>query len=130
MLCGLMNQINYLGANNATTAAEIASSVNKSASIGQFAGVDPSTTAAIATAMQATGVDTERTGTTISRIYTNISKGSSATKAQHEMWEELGFTATGIASSMQKDGTGTLMKVFGAINNAGRTENCRTEYAV
>lgn len=112
----LMNQINYLGANNATTAAEIASSVNKSASIGQLAGVDPSTTAAIAAAMQATGVDTERTGTTISRIYTNISKGSSATKAQHEMWEELGFTATGIASSMQKDGTGTLMKVFGAIN--------------
>lgn len=112
----LMNQINYLGANNATTAAEIASSVNKSASIGQLAGVDPSTTAAIATAMQATGVDTERTGTTISRIYTNISKGSSATKAQKEMWEELGFTATGIASSMQKDGTGTLMKVFGAIN--------------
>lgn len=112
----LMNQINYLGANNATTAAEIASSVNKSASIGQLAGVDPSTTAAIATAMQATGVDTERTGTTISRIYTNISKGSSATKAQKEMWEELGFTAEGVAKSMQKDGTGTLMKVFGAVN--------------
>lgn len=32
----LMNQINYLGANNATTAAEIASSVNKSASIGSL----------------------------------------------------------------------------------------------
>lgn len=112
----LMNQINYLGANNATTAAEIASSVNKSASIGQLAGVDPSTTAAIATAMQATGVDTERTGTTISRIYTNISKGSSATKAQQEMWEELGFTATGVASSMQKNGTKTLQQVFSAIN--------------
>lgn len=112
----LMNQINYLGANNATTAAEIASSVNKSASIGQLAGVDPSTTAAIATAMQATGVDTERTGTTISRIYTNISKGRSATKAQKEMWEELGFTAEGVAKSMQKDGTGTSMKVFGAVN--------------
>ena len=112
----LMNQINYLGANNATTAAEIASSVNKSASIGQLAGVDPSTTAAIATAMQATGVDTERTGTTISRIYTNISKGSSATKTQKEMWEELGFTAEGVAKSMQTDGTGTLMKVFGAVN--------------
>lgn len=32
------------------------------------------------------------------------------------MWRELGFTAEGIASSMQKDGTGTLLKVFGAIN--------------
>lgn len=112
----LMNQINYLGANNATTAAEIASSVNKSASIGQLAGVDPSTTAAIATAMQATGVDADRAGTTISRIYTNISKGKSATDAQDGMWRELGFTAEGIASSMQKDGTGTLLKVFGAIN--------------
>ena len=112
----LMNQINYLGANNATTAAEIASSVNKSASVGQLAGVDPSTTAAIATAMQATGVDTERTGTTISRIYTNISKGDSATKAQKEMWATLGFSATGVAKSMQKDGTGTLQKVFAAIN--------------
>lgn len=112
----LMNQINYLGANNATTAAEIASSVNKSASIGQLAGVDPSTTAAIATAMQATGVDADRVGTTISRIYTNISKGKSATDAQNGMWRELGFTAEGIASSMQKDGTGTLLKVFGAIN--------------
>ena len=112
----LMNQINYLGANNATTAAEIASSVNKSASVGQLAGVDPSTTAAIATAMQATGVDTERTGTTISRIYTNISKGDSATKAQKEMWAELGFSATGVAKSMQEDGTGTLQKVFAAIN--------------
>lgn len=112
----LMNQINYLGANNATTAAEIASSVNKSASIGQLAGVDPSTTAAIVTAMQASGVDTDRTGTTVSRIYTNISKGSSATKAQKEMWEELGFTATGVAASMQKDGTKTLQQVFSAIN--------------
>ena len=112
----LMNQINYLGANNATTAAEIASSVNKSASVGQLAGVDPSTTAAIATAMQATGVDTERTGTTISRIYTNISKGDSATKAQKKMWATLGFSASGVAKSMQEDGTGTLQKVFAAIN--------------
>ena len=112
----LMNHINYLGANNATTAAEIASSVNKSASVGQLAGVDPSTTAAIATAMQATGVDTERTGTTISRIYTNISKGDSATKAQKEMWATLGFSASGVAKSMQEDGTGTLQKVFAAIN--------------
>lgn len=112
----LMNQINYLGENNATTAAEIAFSVNKSASIGQLAGVDPSTTAAIVTAMQASGVDTDRTGTTVSRIYTNISKGSSATKAQQEMWEELGFSATGVAKSMQENGTETLKQVFKAIN--------------
>lgn len=112
----LMDWINYLGATNATTAAEIAQSVNQSASVGQLAGIDPSVTAAIATAMQATGVSTDRVGTTITRIYTNISKGASATAAQKEMWQELGFTAEGVAKAMQTDGVGTLKSVFAAVN--------------
>lgn len=112
----LMNQINYLGANNATTAAAIANSVNQSASIGQMAGVAPEVTAAIVTAMQASGVADERVGTTVSRIYTNISKGSSATKKQKEAWAALGFDAEDVAASMQEDSTGTLRQVFAAIN--------------
>lgn len=112
----LMNQINYLGANNATTAAAIANSVNQSASLGQMAGVAPEVTAAIVTAMQASGVADERVGTTVSRIYTNISKGSSATKKQKEAWATLGFDAEDVAASMQEDGTGTLRQVFAAIN--------------
>lgn len=112
----LMNQINYLGANNATTAAAIANSVNQSASIGQMAGAAPEVTAAIVTAMQASGVSDERVGTTVSRIYTNISKGSSATKKQKEAWAALGFDAEDVAASMQEDGTGTLRQVFAAIN--------------
>lgn len=112
----LMNQINYLGANNATTAAAIANSVNQSASLGQMAGVAPEVTAAIVTAMQASGVADERVGTTVSRIYTNISKGSSATKKQKEAWDALGFDAEDVAASMQEDGTGTLRQVFAAIN--------------
>lgn len=112
----LMNQINYLGANNATTAAAIANSVNQSASLGQMAGIAPEVTAAIVTAMQASGVADERVGTTVSRIYTNISKGSSATKKQKEAWAALGFDAEDVAASMQEDGTGTLRQVFAAIN--------------
>ena len=113
----LLDKINYLGAHNATTAGEIAQSVNSAASMGQIAGVDPAATAAMATAMQATGVATDRVGTSISRIYTNLSKGSNATKAQKEMWEELGFTAEGIAKSMQTDGVGTLKEVFTALQD-------------
>ncbi len=114
----LMDQINYLGATNATTAAEIAQSVNKAASMGQIAGLDPAATAALATAMQATGVATDRVGTSITRMYTNLSKGESATKAQKEMFEELGLTAEGVAKSMQEaDGGGvrTMLQVFDAI---------------
>lgn len=112
----LADQINYLGANNATTAAEIASVVNDAASLGQVAGIDPDATAAIGTAMLAMGVDAGRVGTSVKRIYTNISKGSSATKAMKEQWVELGFTAEGVAASMQKDGVGTMQKIFSAID--------------
>lgn len=114
----LMDQINYLAAHNATTAPEVAQSVNQAASFGQIAGIDPAATAAIATAMQATGVATDRVGTSITRIYTNLSKGENATKKQKEMLEELGFTAEGVAKSLTTRGQGvsTLRSIFGAIN--------------
>lgn len=114
----LMDQINYLAAHNATTAPEVAQSVNQAASFGQIAGIDPAATAAIATAMQATGVATDRVGTSITRIYTNLSKGENATKKQKEMLEELGFTAEGVAKSLTTPGQGvsTLRSIFGAIN--------------
>lgn len=114
----LMDQINYLAAHNATTAPEVAQSVNQAASFGQIAGIDPAATAALATAMQATGVATDRVGTSITRIYTNLSKGENATKKQKEMLEELGFTAEGVAKSLTTRGQGvsTLRSIFGAIN--------------
>lgn len=112
----LADQINYLGANSATTAAEIAEAVNAAASLGQIGGVDVATTAALADAMLATGVSSERVGTSIKRMITNFSLGESATKAMKEQWAELGFTAEGIAASMQRDSVGTLNDIFNAIN--------------
>lgn len=113
----LADQINYLGANSATTAAEIANTVNKAGSLGQVAGVDVATTAAMADAMLATGVNTDRAGTALKNMFTRMVKGESATKKTKAMWEELGFTAEGIAKSMMKDSTGTTLAVFEAINN-------------
>lgn len=118
--------INYLGNNYATTAAEIAESVNDAASMGQIAGVDVKATAAIAASMQAMGVSADVTGTSIKRIYTNITKGSMATANQQKAMERLGFTATGLAAAMQMDGTGTLLKVFEAINSLPGEEKLST----
>lgn len=118
--------INYLGNNYATTAAEIAQSVNDAASMGQLAGVDVKATAAIAASMQAMGVSTDRVGTSIKRIYTNITKGSTATAAQEAAFERLGFTATGIAEAMQTDGVGTLLDIFEAVNNLPDAEKLST----
>lgn len=113
----LADQINYLGANSATTAAEIAQVVNDAASLGQVAGIDVSTTAALADAMLATGVGSDKVATSVKRTITNLSKGTSATKAMKEQWEELGFTADGVARAMQEDSIGTLNEVFTAIGN-------------
>ncbi len=113
----LSDQINYLGANSATTAAEIAEVVNEAAGLGQVAGMDPASTAALADAMLAMGVDTGKAANAISRMYVNLSKGSSATAAQKKQWEALGFTAEGVAKAMQADASGTIIDVFEAIQN-------------
>jgi TP901 family phage tail tape measure protein len=113
----LADQINYLGANSATTAAEIASVVNSSGGMGQVAGLTPATTAALADALLAMGIEDSTAATSLRRIVTNMTLGEKATKAQKTTWEELGFTATGVASSMQTDSEGTLLKVFEAINS-------------
>lgn len=113
----LFDQINYLGANSATTAAEIAEAVNSAASLGQVGGVSAATTAALADAMLATGVSTDRVGTSIKRMIVNLSKGASATKAQKEQFEELGMSAEWVAKAMQEDSVGTLDAIFKAIND-------------
>ncbi len=113
----LANQINYLGANNATTAAEIGEVVNKVASFGQVAGMLPDDTAALATALLAMGVHVDVASSSINRMYTNLNKGSSATKAQKEMWKSMGMTAEGVALGMQENATETLKSVFTAIRN-------------
>lgn len=111
------DQINYLGANSATTAAEIAEVVNKAASLGQVGGMSVSTTAAMGDAMLAMGVDASRAATSIKNMTTRVSMGASATDRQKEAWEELGLTAEGVASSMQVDSQGTWLDIFTRIKN-------------
>lgn len=112
----LSDQINYLGANSATTAAEIANVVNDAASLGQIGGLDVSTTAALADAILAMGIDSGSAATSVRRLITNMSLGESATDAQKAMWESLGFTASGVAKSMQEDSVETMKAVFTALN--------------
>ena len=118
----LADQINYLGAHYATTAAEIAQTVNDTGSIGMIAGMDTDQTAALSTALLAMGVNSNTVATSIRRMYTNLTMGSKATKAQKEAFEELGFSATQFAKDMQKvDANGkslapeALKRLFTAI---------------
>ena len=111
----LADQINYLGAHYATTAAEIAQTVNDTGSLGQIAGMDVASTAALSTALLAMGVDSGKVATSIRRMYTNLSMGSKATDAQAAAFEQLGFTAEQFAKDMQKDAPAALKSLFTAI---------------
>lgn len=111
----LADQINYLGAHYATTAAEIAQTVNDTGSLGQIAGMDVQSTAALSTALLAMGVDSGKVATSIRRMYTNLSMGSKATDAQSAAFEQLGFTAEQFAKDMQKDAPAALKSLFTAI---------------
>lgn len=129
----IADSINYLGGHMATTAAEIASVVNTSGGVGQTAGVDLHTTSALAATMLAMGVNDGKAGTSLNRVFTNITLGNSATDAQTGAWNRLGFDPVQIAKDMQstwpngEDGAAsTLYKVFEAISKQDKYQQTAT----
>lgn len=129
----IADSINYLGGHMATTAAEIASVVNTSGGVGQTAGVDLHTTSALAATMLAMGVNEGKAGTSLNRVFTNITLGNSATDAQVGAWNRLGFDPVQIAKNMQSTGpngedgaASTLYKVFEAISKQDKYQQTAT----
>lgn len=129
----IADSINYLGGHMATTAAEIASVVNTSGGVGQTAGVDLNTTSALAATMLAMGVNDGKAGTSLNRVFTNITLGNSATDAQTGAWNRLGFDPVQIAKDMQSTGpngedgaASTLYKVFEAISKQDKYQQTAT----
>lgn len=129
----IADSINYLGGHMATTAAEIASVVNTSGGVGQTAGVDLHTTSALAATMLAMGVNDGKAGTSLNRVFTNITLGNSATDALTGAWNRLGFDPVQIAKDMQSTGpngedgaASTLYKVFEAISKQDKYQQTAT----
>lgn len=127
------DSINYLGGHTATTAAEIANVVNTAGGVGQTAGADLHTTSALAATMLAMGVDEGKAGTSLNRVFTNITLGNSATDAQVGAWNKLGFDPVQIAKDMQSTGPNgedgaalTLTKVFDAISKQDKYQQTAT----
>lgn len=125
----LTDQINYLGNTSATTAAEIAESVNRAGSLGQIAGVSTSTTAALATAMLQAGGDSATVGTSLNRIFVNLTKGSSATETQERGFSNIGMDPETVAKQISMGGstaTETLKQVFSAIGKLDKDKQTST----
>lgn len=83
--------------------------------------------------MLAMGVDEGKAGTSLNRVFTNITLGNSATDAQVGAWNKLGFDPVQIAKDMQSTGpngedgaTLTLTKVFDAISKQDKYQQTAT----
>ena len=83
--------------------------------------------------MLAMGVNDGKAGTSLNRVFTNITLGNSATDAQTGAWNRLGFDPVQIAKDMQSTGpngedgaASTLYKVFEAISKQDKYQQTAT----
>ena len=110
------DMINYLGATTPTTAAEIAGVVNEIAGLGSVAGANFPTLIAMADAVLSVGVNEGKAATGLKRMMTNMTLGTSATKAQRDAWAMLGTDAETVAKGMQQNAADTMISVMESIN--------------
>lgn len=112
---GLVDQINYLGDSTPNSAAKILQIVQRIGPLGEIAGVSAEQIAAMGASI--TALEPEIVSTGLKNMMINLTKGTSATEAQEVAFGELGFTAQGVASGMQKNSKQMIDGILGAIKN-------------
>lgn len=118
-LAGLAN---LLSNHQNSRAADIADVLARQGATAKTAGFQSNETAALASALLATGMESERASTAVKNISSRLTLGNAAATSEKSALAQLGFSAPQIASEMQVDASGTLMKVLGAINNAPKNQ--------
>lgn len=113
----LADSMNHLSNNMASSAAEITRFMLRvGAGAKQFA-ITETQVAAFGSAMIAAGAAPEVAATSFRNLTKALSAGEIATKRQRYAFNELGLDAVEVSEMMQKDATGTIQKVFKALEN-------------
>ncbi len=108
----LADAINYLSNTSAASAPDILDFMSRVGSVGKQYGFTAQQTAAIGSAMIATGAEAEVAATSFRSVGRALTRGASATKSQRRAFKQLGLSATEVAQRMQKDAVGTLRDVI------------------
>ena len=108
----LADAMNHLSNKQASTAAEIMDVVQRIGAQGKTFGLAAKDTAAFASAMIASGADSNVAATSIRNMGRALTKGEAATKRQSDAYEALGLNASDVAARMQQDATGTIVDVL------------------
>lgn len=111
----LADAINHLSNTSASSAPDILEFMSTAASAGEQYGFTAAQTAAIGSAMIASGAQANVASTSFRNVGKALTKGASATKRQRGAYKQLGLDAGKVAKSMQKDATGTLQNVLERI---------------
>ena len=118
----LADQINYLSNNSASTASEISTIVTAVGPLGDVAGISAAQIAALGSTMVGVGVQQDVAATGIRKLATTMVAGSSATKAQATVLQQLGLDATEMAQRMQTDAEGAILTFLEAVSKLPEAE--------
>ena len=118
----LADQINYLSNNSASTASEISTIVTAVGPLGDVAGISAAQIAALGSTMVGVGVQQDVAATGIRKLATTMVAGSSATKAQATVLQQLGLDATEMAQRMQTDAEGAILTFLEAVSKMPEAE--------
>lgn len=114
-LAGLAN---LLSNNSNSKAADIADVMARQGATAKAGGFKIEEATALSSALLAAGLGRERSATAVKNISGRLTMGSAGSKTQQNALAQLGFNPDGLASSMQRDASGSLIKVLDAINKA------------
>lgn len=118
----LADQINYLSNNSASTASEISTIVTAVGPLGDVAGISAAQIAALGSTMVGVGVQQDVAATGIRKLATTMVAGSSATKAQATVLQQLGLDVTEMAQRMQTDAEGAILTFLEAVSKLPEAE--------
>lgn len=118
----LADKINYLSNNGAANAQQISDIVTRIGPLGEVAGIASGQIAALGATLAGVGVEQEVAATGIKNFMLAITGGS---KQQQEAFKYLGFGSKKLASDMQKDAQGTILKVLESISKLDKARQPR-----
>lgn len=111
----LADAFNHLSDNMATTAPDVMDVMLRVGATAQTYGLAAEETAALASAMMASGAEANVAATSLRNMGMALTRGESATARQSGALRDLGLDATDVARRMQDDAVGTIMDVLERI---------------
>ncbi|MFH0267239.1 phage tail tape measure protein [Vibrio rumoiensis] len=114
-LAGLAN---LLDNNINASAADISDVMARQGATAKAGGFKIEEATALSASLLAVGLDRERAATAVKNISGRLTMGSAGSKTQQNALAQIGFNADGLAASMQRDASGSLISVLNAIKKA------------